>query len=64
MRWVLLFLGRGLREFGSAWFCIPREVWKPPIFETSPGHPEKVVPLSVLPEDEQRRWRELEKRLR
>lgn len=62
MRRVVLFFGRGLRDFGFALFSVPRQDTTPR-HATSAGHPERVIPLSLLPEDESRWWRELEKRL-
>jgi hypothetical protein len=59
---LLLFLGRGLRDFGFALFCVPHDGAHPG-FATSPGHPERVIPLAVLPEEERRWWKELERRL-
>jgi hypothetical protein len=63
MRWLLLFFGRAFRDFGFALFSLPREGPTTPESTVCPGHPEKVVPLSALPEPEQRWWRELEQRL-
>jgi hypothetical protein len=59
LRWVLLFLGRALRDYGYVHVCPPPLV-PPPGAPPAPGHPEKVVPL---PDHERRWWQDLETRL-
>lgn len=62
VRRILLFVGRMLRDFGRAQYSFPPPEYDPD-FTTSPGHPEEVVPLAKLPEDERRWWIDLEKNL-
>ncbi|WUH95437.1 hypothetical protein OG900_38245 [Streptomyces sp. NBC_00433] len=66
LRWALLFLLRCLRDFGYLMVCIPHPPRHPPAppRPAAPGHPEQVTPLSALPPQERRRWKDLEKQLR
>ena len=61
MRQLLRFLGRGLRDLGFAFFVPHAD--PTPRHRTCQGHPERVIPLSALPEDESRWWTDLEKQL-
>jgi hypothetical protein len=63
LRRVLRFLVIGLREFGFAQICVLRPPDARPGFRTSPGHPEEVIPLALLPQEERQRWKDLEKNL-
>jgi hypothetical protein len=64
VRRVLLFLVRGLQELGYALGGVPMpRQYPPPRFTTAPGHPERVVPLSLLSRDERLKWEELENQL-
>jgi hypothetical protein len=62
-----MFFGRALRDLGVACYGLPSPVARPvarPEYATTRGHPERVIPLAQLPEDECRWWKALEKDVR